>query len=111
MTEFASAFVSISANVAREKIDSGEKFVLFIGRPSCPYCQKFEPKLTEVVNRTKEVVYYLNSEDNSQLDEIQSLRKRYGVATVPGLFVSENGAAKVVCDSSLSVEDIEDFIA
>ena len=48
---------------------------------------------------------------SEELEDIQALRKRYGIATVPALFVSENGTAKVVCDSSLSEDDILDFIS
>ena len=77
MSNFASAFTPISVTTAKDKISSTDKFILFIGRPSCPYCQLFEPKLS----------------------------------TVPALFVSENGTAKVVCDSSLSEDDILDFIS
>ncbi len=47
----------------------------------------------------------------SQIEEIAALRKRYGIATVPGLLVAKNGSVKVVCDSSLDPEDIKDFIA
>ena len=53
----------------------------------------------------------INSENSEELEDIQALRKRYGIATVPALFVSENGTAKVVCDSSLSEDDILDFIS
>ena len=61
--------------------------------------------LEQVIER---LVDYHNSEE---LEDIQALRKRYGIATVPALFVSENGTAKVVCDSSLSEDDILDFIS
>ena len=41
MSNFASAFTPISVSSAKENIDTAEKFILFIGRPSCPYCQLF----------------------------------------------------------------------
>lgn len=108
---FAAAFTPITVADAKEAIASKEKIILFVGRPTCPYCRRFEPKLTNVAAKTGAQVHFINSEDPSQLEEIQAFRNRYGIATVPGLFVAENGAAKVVCDSSLSEEDIEDFIA
>lgn len=101
----------VSALDAREKIDSKEKVILFIGRPTCPYCRKFAPKLGQVIQETGAKVLYLHSEDMSQIEDIQALRQRYGVATVPGLLVAQNGTVKVVCDSSLDPEDIADFIA
>lgn len=111
MSNFASAFTPISVSSAKENIDTAEKFILFIGRPSCPYCQLFEPKLSNVARNSNLTIFYINSENSEELEDIQALRKRYGIATVPALFVSENGAAKVVCDSSLSEDDILDFIS
>ena len=111
MSNFASAFTPISVSLAKENIASSEKFILFIGRPSCPYCQRFEPKLSNVARKSELNIFYINSENGDELEEIQALRKRYGIATVPALFVSEKGVAKVVCDSSLSEDDILDFIS
>ena len=106
-----SAFEPITVATARERIEAGNKFILFVGRPSCPYCQRFAPKLANVAQATGAKVAYINSEDLVQIEEIQAFRRRYGIATVPGLFVAENGTAKVVCDSSLAEEDIIDFIS
>ncbi|WP_165329424.1 thioredoxin family protein [Streptococcus tangpeifui] len=100
----------ISAAEARNRIAAQEKFILFIGRPTCPFCRRFAPKLGQAVQETGAAVAYLNSEDMSQIEDIQALRNRYGVATVPGLLVSQNGSVKVVCDSSLTPEDIKDFM-
>ena len=104
-------FEAVSAQAARERIDSKEKFILFIGRPTCPFCRRFAPKLAQAAQESGNAVAYLNSEDADQLEAITELRKRYGVATVPGLLVAQNGAVKVVCDSSLEVEDIIEFMA
>ncbi|MGT2930457.1 thioredoxin family protein [Streptococcus dentasini] len=108
--EAVSHFEQITAAEARNRIDAKEKFILFVGRPTCPFCQRFAPKLSQVVQETGVDIAYLHSEDMSQIDDIQALRNRYGIATVPGLLVSQNGSVKVVCDSSLAPEDIKDFI-
>lgn len=110
MSEFASAFNLISAVAAEEAISTQEKVILFVGRPTCPYCQRFEPKLTTVVKENNLTVDYLHSEDFSQFENIQAFRDKYGIKTVPGLLVAENGQVRVVCDSSLSEEEILDFI-
>ncbi|MGT2907296.1 thioredoxin domain-containing protein [Streptococcus dentiloxodontae] len=108
--EAVNHFEAITVTEARQRVASDKKFVLFIGRPTCPYCQRFAPKLAAVAAGLSDTVFYINSEDASQLEDIQAFRSRYGIATVPGLFVAENGTAKVVCDSSLSEDDIRDFI-
>lgn len=109
--EAVSAFEPITVAQARERIASEAKFILFMGYPTCPFCQRFVPKLSVVAKEIDAKIAYINSQDWSQAEDIQVFRKRYGIATVPALFVAENGAAKVVCDSSLSLEDIEDFIS
>ena len=73
-------FKVIDSKIALEKIESKEKFV------------------------------FLNSEDFSDASGIESLRAKYSVRTVPGLLVAEAGEVKVVCDSSLSIEEITTFI-
>ncbi len=39
----------------------------FIGRKTCPYCRKFAAKLATVVEETKAHIYFINSEEPSQL--------------------------------------------
>lgn len=110
MSTFAATFEPVSASKAQELLSSTEKGILFIGRPSCPYCRLFEPKLTAVAQREGLSIAFLNSEDISDRQGIQDLRATYGVPTVPGLLVAENGQVRVVCDSSLSEDAIRDFI-
>ena len=67
MSNFSSAFTPISISTAKEKLSSTDKFILFIGRPSCPYCQLFEPKLSNVARNSNLTIFYINSENSEEL--------------------------------------------
>ena len=91
-------------------ISTGEEVILFIGRPTCPYCRRFAPKMNEARQALNKPAIFVNSEDVTQLNEIQSFRQKYGIPTVPGLLVAKGGEVRVVCDSSISVEEIVEFV-
>lgn len=105
-----SRFEATRAAHVASLIDSGQKVIAFVGRATCPYCQRFAPKLATAQAETGAKVYFV---DSSRFDdsELQDLRARHQIVTVPGLLVAKSGQVKVVCDSSLTVEDIKVFIA
>lgn len=108
---FAQVFTRITVAKAEELISTEKQAIIFVGRSSCPYCQRFEPKLTNVAKVTGKTIYFINSEDFSEMDVIQIFRHKHRIPTVPGLLVTNKGDIKVVCDSSLSEEEITAFIA
>lgn len=103
-------FQTSTAQEVEDLILSGQKVIAFIGRSTCPYCQRFAPKLAQVQAETGATIYFVDSSHVAD-PALQDLRAKYNVATVPGLLVAEATAVKVVCDSSLPVEDIKAFIA
>ena len=94
---------------AQEAIDNKETATFFVGRKTCPYCRKFAGTLAGVVAETKAHIYFINSEEPSQLDALQDFRSRYEIPTVPGFVHVENGEIKVRCDSSMSAQEIKEF--
>lgn len=107
---FAEAFTKITVAKAEQLIENDEHVVIFVGRSTCPYCQRFEPKLTNVAKASGQTVYFINSEDVADLAAIQIFRNKYTIPTVPGLLVAHAGEVKVVCDSSLPEDVIAEFI-
>ena len=94
---------------AQEALDKKETATFFIGRKTCPYCRKFAGTLAGVVAETKAHIYFINSEEPSQLNELQVFRSRYGIPTVPGFVHIADGQINVRCDSSMSAQEIKDF--
>ena len=94
---------------AQEALDKQETATFFIGRKTCPYCRKFAGTLSGVVAETKAHIYFINSEEASQLNELQAFRSRYGIPTVPGFVHIVDGQINVRCDSSMSAQEIKDF--
>ncbi|RSK08269.1 hypothetical protein D8804_07440 [Streptococcus oralis] len=94
---------------AQEALDNKETATFFIGRKTCPYCRKFAATLASVVAKTKAHIYFINSEEPSQLEALQDFRSRYGIPTVPGFVHVADGQINVRCDSSMSAQEIKEF--
>lgn len=105
-----SQFEATSAGQLASLISSGQEVIAFVGRATCPYCQRFAPKLVTAQAETGAQIYFV---DSSRLDdpELQPLRAAHQIVTVPGLLVAKSGQVKVVCDSSLTVDEIKAFMA
>ena len=104
-----SQFVETSAEKVEALIAEGKEVVLFVGRPTCPYCRRFAPKINEVREALGKEMYFINSEDRAN-EALAAFRAKYNMPTVPGLLVARDGEVRVVCDSSQSVEQIKAFI-
>lgn len=104
------AFDKKNVGEVEQLIQEGADVVLFIGRATCPYCRRFAPKMNEAREQLGVPAIFTNSEEVTQLHELREFRDKYGIPTVPGLLVAKNGLVRVVCDSSLSVDAIVDFI-
>lgn len=69
-------FVSISYTQAIELIKNEATAVIYIGRPSCPWCMDAVPVLNEVAKEYQSTVYYIYTRaDDNQSDEGQASKK------------------------------------
>lgn len=105
-------FNEVSANVALDMLGEDEKKLLFIGRPTCPFCRKYLPKLVAALGDDVKNTYYLNSEGTATDDALSDFRFEVGAKTVPSL-VYVGGPDRfnnLDADSSNTVEQITEAI-
>ena len=57
-TDEQNAFVEISLEASLEKIEQGESFMIYYGKPNCPWCIEAVPVLNEAAKENGAVVYY-----------------------------------------------------
>ena len=96
---------------ADELLESKAGNIVFIGRETCPYCRIFVRKLSPLADEYDLTVHYVHSQHPEYEDEVELLREKYDVPTVPGLLYSSETAGLIVkCDSSLEPEEILEII-
>lgn len=101
-------FITIDVEQAQTLLSAKEGGILFIGRATCPYCNRFAPKLHKVAKEKQVPIHFLDSSQASP--ELQALRDHYQVPTVPGLLVAKADGVQVRCDSSMTEKEITAFI-
>ena len=97
----------IPLSEVQEKINNKEDFILYIGRESCPYCQKFAPKLAVAIQKTNQTVYYLDN-DSKERKDITAFAHDMNVKTVPNLSTFKKGSKEnyLKKGSKSSIEEI-----
>ena len=109
--EAISYFEEIPIKEVKSKLENDDRFILYIGRKTCPYCRRFVPKLAQAVYDTKIKVYYVNS-DSEEKEEITKFAHSKGIKTVPslGFYRSNKLDSLLKKGSKSSVEDIKSFL-
>lgn len=97
----------IHLSEVQEKIDNKEDFLLYIGRESCPYCQKFAPKLAVAIQKTNQTVYYLDN-DSKERKDITAFAHDMNIKTVPNLSSFKKGSKEnyLTKGSKSSIDEI-----
>ena len=89
-------------------LDNKETFVLEIMRTDCSACQSFKPKLTEVLNKYKIEVKYINTDHLSEKD-LKKLYNETGIDGTPTVIFYTKGEEETKAtriNGSVSVDKI-----
>ena len=90
---------------AQKLVDSGERFLVYVGRPNCPYCHVFRQAQDKVLKELDATIYSIDTiyarYDTKLFDIVD---KTFGVETVPEVLVVENGEVKSTLFKDLGEE-------
>lgn len=108
--DLAEDFERVSPNKVEEILAKDGEAIVLVARETCPYCRKFMPKIHKVATENNRTIYFIHSHDKEYKDEIDAFRSKYGMPTVPSLLYKNDEGTHSVSDSSLSEEEIAEFI-
>lgn len=81
-------------NQGLEKVvKSNKEHLIYIGRPTCPYCQMVQPKLEKISKKNYYTLKYYNTDDARKSDEkkMDKLLSKIQIQSVPTvILVKEN---------------------
>lgn len=96
---------------ADELLEAKEGNIVYIGRETCPYCRRFVKTLSPLAEEYDLEINYVHAQHPEYEEQVDELREKYGVPTVPGLLYSSETAGIVVkCESGLEPEEILDIL-
>lgn len=105
-----SLLISITREELTEKISKNENIYVYIGRPTCPDCKVFEPKLENILNKMNRNLLYYNTEvPASKKQEIRDYLSNYNVKTIPCILYIENGKTIRLYDCQ-NTKEVDEFI-
>lgn len=86
----AETYIEITYKELEEKIQSKDKFVLFIGKQDCSHCQKYKTTVNKVVEEYKVEIFHI---DISKLttEELAYITSHFPFTGTPTTLVIENG--------------------
>lgn len=100
---------NISKGDFKKKISSQENFWIYVGRPNCPDCQKYYPRLEKYLEDNNLKLLYFNTKVKvSQKEEMVEFLNDLGVDEVPAILEIKNGKVEKIYDMQKE-EDIVNF--
>lgn len=112
--EVAKEFNEVNSKDLKLLEQEKESFFVYTGRASCPFCQRFAPKLYEsnLLNENDDVVInYLNSDNESDTGLYDYLSK-YNIEYVPNFSYFKDGilTETLQISSDITINQISDFL-
>ncbi len=105
------AFKETRPEEAEELLEAKEGHIVYIGRETCPYCRRFVTTLGPLAEERNLTIHYVHSQHPEYEEQVDKIREKYDVPTVPGfLYSSESAGIVVKCDSSMDEKEILDTI-
>lgn len=104
-------FKETTPEEAEKLLEAKDGNIVYIGRETCPYCRRFVKKLSPLAKEHDLEVHYVHAQHPEYEEQVNELRDKYDVPTIPGLLYSSETAGIVVkCDSSLEPEEILEIV-
>lgn len=98
----------ISYKEYNKLLNDKETFILEIMRTDCSACKSFKPKLTEVINKYKINIKYINT-DHLKKKEVDNLYQATGIDGTPTVIFYDKGVEETKAsriNGSVSVDKI-----
>jgi len=92
-SETKDTLILISNSQLQAMIDEKEEALIYVGRPTCPQCQEFEPLLRETLANNKTTIYYYNTDEarKDSSNALSNLAAKLNVDTVPSVIKLSKG--------------------
>ena len=72
--------------------EENRSFLVYVGRPTCPFCNEYRPHLEEVVKEKQALtVYYFDTDDNRENPYFAEVITRLEIESVPFLIYVKDG--------------------
>lgn len=109
--ESVADLTEISLDQLNEKIANSEDFLVYLGRPTCEYCQAFVPKLAQAYTDKAVTIYYVDS-DKAAGQKWDDFIDHFGIKTVPNFsyFSGKELVDNLQKGSESTPQEISDFI-
>lgn len=84
-------FIELDVDSFNSKINDKDTFFLYLGRKTCPACREITNYLYDIITKDKIDIYYLNTEDTKNNEDLKRIRKKFTVDTVPQILFFKKG--------------------